>query len=97
MKKPDLNIPTYDGSLFQWSGAHGFAEASSLGINPGITPGRQVWSDSCDLGFLVRSHRTGEERLFTLDSCGETRNAEGELTSWRFLGEGGVTVIIFND
>ena len=96
MKKPDLDVPTYEGSLFSWSGTTGFVEASSLGISPGITPGRQVWSDSCDLGFKVRSPRTGEERLFTLDSCGETRNAEGELTSWKFVG-GSVTVVVFND
>ena len=96
MKKPDLDVPTYDGSLFRWSGTTGLADASSLRINPGITPGRQVWRDSCDLGFLVISPRTGETRLFTLDSCGETRNAEGELSSWKYTSED-VTIIIFND
>jgi hypothetical protein len=96
MKKPDFSIPVYDGALFSWSNATGFVDASSLGINPGITPSRQVWSDSCDLGFMIRSPRTGQERLFILDSCGETRNAEGELTSWKFVGEA-VTVVVFND
>jgi hypothetical protein len=46
---------------------------------------------------IVRSHRTGKEKLFTRDSYGEARSADGELTLWKFVAEGGLSVTVFND
>lgn len=57
-RKPNLPLPTHDGRTFTWTGKRGVAEASILGR--GYT-GR-VWSDACDVGFLVRG-RT-ETKLF---------------------------------
>ncbi len=96
MKQPDFDVPVYDGSLFRWTGRTGYAEASSLRISPGVMPGHLVWRDSLVVGFLVRSHRTGETKLFVLGKDGITRDGEGELLSWGYTSEE-MTVIIFND
>jgi len=57
------NIPVYPADLFTWKGTHGFTEASDLkavNFNPS-----QVWDDSCDVGFYLRSPNTGAKKLFT--------------------------------
>ena len=96
MKKPDLDIPTYNASQFFWERSErAAADASDLGCTAGITPGRQVWHDACDVGFLVKFARTNETRLFTLTS--ERRNAENELEAWIFVSEDGFTATIYND
>lgn len=96
MKKPDLSIPTYKARQFSWDADRkGAAEASDLGCTAGIAPGRRVWSDACDVGFLVVSDRTGTEKLFTL--AHERRSADNELEAWVFVSEDGFTATIYND
>lgn len=96
MKKPDLAIPTYKASQFTWQRSQdGAAEASDLGCTVGIAPGRQVWSDACDVGFMLVSDRTGTEKLFTLAS--ERRSGDNELEAWIFVSEDGFTATIYND
>lgn len=79
MHRPDLNIPTYDIRTFTWVGRNGSAEASNMGLPPGVSPGQRVWSDSVDVGFMVRGLR--ETRLFVL--TGEERQ-EGDVVGWTF-------------
>lgn len=94
-----LNVPCYDGAGFDWHGAKlarkGFAEASSLGLPPGKEPGERVWADSADVGFVVRSHRTGVEALFTL--VGPEYVFEGQVSGWYFVSDAGVGITVFND
>jgi hypothetical protein len=60
VRKPDNFIPTHDGALFTWTGKTGVTEASTLG--PAYA-GR-VWRDACDMGFNVKSRRTGRNVTF---------------------------------
>ena len=78
VRAPDLSVPTYAAGQFTWVGTSGHADASDLGISPGVVPGRQVWSDAADVGFLVKG-RTAE-LLFTLAE----EKREGEVVAWEF-------------
>lgn len=53
-------LPIHSGKRFTWTGNVGVTEASVLGRNH---TGR-VWPDSCDTGFIVRSHKTGTDKVF---------------------------------
>ena len=43
---------------------------------------RQLWNDSMDLGFGIKSHKTGRVVFFTL--TGIQKNHDGEIVSWNF-------------
>ena len=103
MKKPDCRIPTYTVREFTWApgssslsqrASYGFAEASSLRIPAGKQPGERVWSDACDVGFMV----CGRTRNVLFTQVGEDRDPEGEFRSWRFASENNeFEITIFND
>lgn len=93
MKRPDLEIPTHEGHKFTWGDGTGVAEASDFGPH-GTVWMAQVWSDACDVGFNIRSHKTGSVKLFTLVN---EESHEGELVSWVFRSEDGVEVVVLND
>jgi hypothetical protein len=79
------------GSLFTWKGNHGVAERSDFPIMH-----TQVWSDACDLGFMVRSQRTDKLVLFTL--IDRTYDAENDLISTLYTSYCGKYIIaIYND
>jgi hypothetical protein len=87
------NLSVLSASEFSWVGKQGAAEVSSLSqFEP-----QRVWSDSCDLGFVVRSTRTGADVLFLLAS--EILDSEGSLSGWRFVAEGerGLEIMVVND
>jgi len=67
VKKPDYELPTYDARLFTWDGGKGLTEASDMHLAPGVVPGKRVWNDACDVGFYVRSPKTGTTKLFVND------------------------------
>jgi hypothetical protein len=71
-----LHLPVHDASIFSWNGNTGVAEMSDLEA-PGDA---QVWDDSCDVGFILKSPKTGTEVLFTFVS--EVKDAEGEVQAW---------------
>lgn len=54
-------LPTHSALLFTWEGNIGITERSDFG--PGEFESR-VWSDACDVGFKVRSPRTGRVLTF---------------------------------
>lgn len=87
------NLPIHDGSKFDWSTGIGLAEVSDF---RGHIGGR-VYPDAADFGFVVRSHRTGEEKVFS-----ESRTIfgrEGDVLGWEYESVGGpkVTIRIYND
>lgn len=64
VKKADFRLPTHSGKMFTWmrcsdGKAMGVAEASDF-----IVVADRVWRDACDVGFYVKSHSTGVEKLF---------------------------------
>jgi hypothetical protein len=55
-----------------------------------------VWSDACDLGFMVRSHKTDRLVLFTL--VDRTYDSEGDLMACIYAGyDCNFTVAVYND
>lgn len=102
MRRPDLPVPTYDGRRFSWDRCNGVAEATDLCPTPSRTPvyeqpWARVWSDAADVGFNVRSNRTGRVELFTLRT--EHKDDDGDVTHWTFVAstDPTITVTIIND
>ncbi len=108
MKVPDFVIPIYDARRFSWDCRRGSAEASDLNSHSPRprTPGTriperplwyQVWNDSADVGFNVRSHRTGRIELFTMIE--ERRGPDHETMHWTFAmaSDPNITITILND
>lgn len=72
-------------SKFSWSEVGGTSEASDLG-----------WRGKVPRSFEVVSDRTGRVELFTFVEI--MRDAEGEVTGWRFVSGGGrFRVTVYND
>lgn len=94
MRKPDLPIPTHCASKFSWDHDYkGAAEASDFGPL-GTKWFDRVWSDAADEGFIVKSPKTGTEKLFTLV---DIERREGDIVKWLFVSEDGFTATVFND
>lgn len=81
--------PVYTAAPFQWSGVLGWADASALGIRPGVEPhvslprqGRMV------TGMWLRSHKTGRAMFFRLE--------ESFPTCWLYVSESGVKLTVYN-
>lgn len=82
---------THKADEFTWRGKVGITEVSSLG-RPWI--GR-LFADACDVGFHVKSTRTGAVRAFFL-----TRQvaSEGDIIEWVFEDrQGDVQIRVIND
>ena len=82
---------TYDKSTDTF-----IAEASDLPIFHHA----KVYTDACDVGFILASSKTGNERLVTLVDT--MRDAEGDVQCWTYASipvgdEKSFTVLIFND
>lgn len=87
-------LPIHDGSKFDWSTGIGIADASDF---RGKKLLGRVYQDASDVGFIVRSHRTGKEKAFVevrtaLDNYGETKYWEFEATDLS-----GIMIRIYND
>jgi hypothetical protein len=93
MKKPDMpGLPVHMGTKFTWRGNHGVTMASDLGSAVHAV----VWSDACDLGLMVRSHKTDRLVLFTL--VDRTYDSEGDLMACIYASyEGNFTLAVYND
>lgn len=97
MPKINPRLPVHDGQLFSWSGKTGYIEASELarvGCSADRIAGR-VYGDASDCGFLVRSHRTGRTMLFVETSS--VRDGDGDVVAFRYTGEDGIAIEVFND
>lgn len=82
MEKVLSSVPTYEGVKFSWDKLLGFCEVSELHTHPGHAFFQRVWSDSGDVGFFVKSHRTRRCVLFTLE---DVDRDESDITSWNFV------------
>ena len=89
------HLPTHDGSKFDWSTGIGVAEASDF-LGRKLTG--FLYSGSLAEGFVVRSHRTGEEKVFS--EVRNVTNRYGETVAWEYesIGDGPkFTIRIYND
>jgi hypothetical protein len=94
MTKILSTVPVYDGKLFSWSKSTGTTEASTL--SPNLYPWGRLERDALDVGFYVRSHKTGVTKLFVLVDC----EVEGtEVTSWTLTpaDSSDVKITVLND
>lgn len=57
------------------------AEASDLGLRPGHQ-WEQLYDDACDVGIVLRSHRTGMLSRWYLHET--KRDADGDVICWIF-------------
>lgn len=92
--KADFRLPIHCASKVTWRKdcrTTGSVEASDLG--PNFT-GR-VWNDACDIGFILRSPKTGREILMV--QTGRSTDREGDVTSWLFESREGITLNVVND
>jgi hypothetical protein len=94
-------IRTYSTERFTCDQGVLVAEDSDFtdGTTRGIVLGR-VWPDSCDVGFDLRSHKTGQVERFYLN--GEDKDREGDIAGWHFEPvnrqlRGRVRVLVIND
>jgi hypothetical protein len=93
-RKPNLPLPTHDGVLFTWHNGVGIAEASCLAGGKSFAIHGRVWNDSCDVGFNVRSHRTGAVKTFVYHSDVKREN---EIVLWVYRSADGTIVHVLND
>lgn len=86
------NVPIHSGENITWNGTCGIVDASDLG---GKVDDR-VWADACDVGFKVRSNRTGKEVLFIQDAV--ITNSDGEVEATVYKSQDGrITIKVVND
>jgi hypothetical protein len=88
-----LNVVVYDASRFAWKGNEGVAFASDLGTQFR----NRIWQDSCDVGFKVKSPKTGRTVLF-IEATSPVM-VEGEVSAWVFRSyreASVITITVFN-
>lgn len=93
MPKTNPRLPVHDSRIFTWSGKTGCIEASDLPRAAAFV-GR-VYDDAVDVGFHVKSHRTGRTMLFV--EVEPAKNSEGEVVAFCFAGDDGIVVEVVND
>jgi hypothetical protein len=91
----------FDSRQFTWSRTNRTL-VSEVSSTPEIL--RQLWNDSLDLGFGIRSHKTGQVAFFTLQE--QVKNRHQDTIKWVFTpsldslrkqpGLDGVTIHVFN-
>ena len=87
-----INKNVIDGSLFTWHGREGVSEMSCLPCEPC----QRLFVDSADVGFIVRSHKTGARKVFSLEDTRVASDGETLVYTFRSL-DGLFTIKIFND
>lgn len=90
MNKLLRNVPVHDGSKFYWHMRVGSADASELGA----VISTRLYADAADVGFIVRSHRTGHTKLFSYVG---NETVAGEVVTWTYAASDGARIIIHND
>ena len=86
------HLPLLSSASFTWIGNHGIADVSDLGD---FEPAR-LFGDAGDVGFRMRSTRTGDIQTFVL--CNVSTNVDEDIFSWKFRAlHADYAVEIFND
>jgi len=95
-KRPsNSHLTVIDGRTFTWAGECGTCNASDI---MGGLLHQRIWDDSCDVGFFVKSHKTGRQVLFTHTK--DVHEAEGDLIKSVYTSYGSdreIRLYIYND
>ena len=99
------NVLAFGAELFSWKGREGVTEVSTLTRGSIVEVLRPVWEDSCDVGFKLKSPKTGVEVLFVFEKViySNPDNINESLDAWKFTEysteakSNPLSVIIFND
>ena len=106
MNKQNIIADEIDSDYFHYHkvGIYFSQEISSLPKS--FNHKSQIWNDSCDAGFIMKSHKTGKEFIFAFDSVDYADKNKEEIAGWNFkvVYENGMdavqksmTVLIIND
>ena len=101
MKAYELNITPVSSNLFTFCKDTKtlVAEISDLEANCGRAWLTRLYNDACDIGFAIRSEKTGKVIRFSLSN--EEKDREGDLVAFHFspveTNSGVREVVIFND
>lgn len=83
----------YCSSKFTWRGNTGYADISDLSGK--MAPHGLIYDDAIDVGFTVKSARTGREVEFVHT---HPEYDDGELVKEHYVSTGGnYNIILFND
>jgi hypothetical protein len=85
-------VPVHSGAKFDWHEGVGATDASTLGPRWSS----RVWADAADVGFVVRSQRTGKTMLFVHTGT-ELEKHSGEVLCATFESDSGVKIRVYND
>lgn len=82
--------------LFTWSAKNGTAEHSDLG-RPNVF--QQIFDDACDVGFAVKSEKTGKvETFYHYDVNYSGHGEDREIAGWKFYNQDRtVHITVIND
>lgn len=89
-----LNVPVYSSKFFSYHKETNtlVAEHSDMNNAPILN---RIYDDACDVGFKIRSERTGVEKLFFFI---HTDMYNDEIAGWRFQSEDGdFNALVIND
>lgn len=87
------NIPELGGRQITWTAGrnHGTLFASDIRVNLNT----RIYDDACDVGFYVKSHRTGVRVLFTALNQ-EVYDTEMQMYEGFAPGGRRLTIMVFN-
>ena len=95
------SIPVHDGSLFEWEGQEGLTDLSVLTQErPNTRMMDRIFDDACDMGFYVKSHRTGASQLFVREQTHLEPGYSDIINRWTFVSHPvskGFRLTVFND
>lgn len=60
----------------------------------------RIFDDACDMGFYVKSHRTGAKQLFVLEKAHYDCGCNEVISHWTFVSHPvskGFRLTVFND
>lgn len=78
MKFPIIEFPS---SFFTWSQGVAHAEASDM-ENRHLQP---LYDDACDVGFAIKSDKTGEVVTYVMERPVYDEGEDHELLEWRYV------------
>lgn len=97
----NLPVPTFSSSKFVWDKEYNKLTAEASCLSPASVPFcDRLYDDAMDVGFAIKSEKTGKVERFYLDHSEKDR--DGDIQYWVCYPvnqqlDGRVQVLIFND